>query len=77
MSIAIEAGRNYYELLPTLCDLPEDQGKTKVSEVCAEEIRSAEELWIKSIQNQCFPNEICHLVTARKLPEQHRTRQVH
>ena len=43
--------------------------KDKSLELCAEEVRSAEELWIKSIQYQSFPDEICHLVTARKLPE--------
>ena len=37
-------------------------------EVCAEEVRSAEELWNESIQYQSFPDEICHLVRARKLP---------
>ena len=31
-------------------------------ELCAEEVRSAEKLWIKSIQYQSFPDEICHLV---------------
>ena len=44
-------------------------------ELCAEEVRSAEELWIKSIQYQSFPDEICHLVTARKLPEPPLVRQ--
>ena len=43
--------------------------------LCAEEVRSAEELWIKSIQYQSFPDEICHLVTARKLPEPPLVRQ--
>ena len=38
-------------------------------ELCAEKVRSAEELWIKSIQYQSFSDDICHLVTARKLPE--------
>ena len=37
-------------------------------ELNAEEIRSAEELWIKSIQNQSFPEEVCHLMSTRKTP---------
>ena len=34
----------------------------------AEEIRSAEKLWIKSIQNQSFSKEVCHLISIRKSP---------
>ena len=37
-------------------------------ELNAEEIRAAEELWIKSIQNQSFPEEVCHLMSKRKTP---------
>ena len=50
--------------------------KDKGLELCAEEVRSAEELWIKSIQYQSFPDEICHLVEARKLPESLLVRQL-
>ena len=32
-------------------------------ELNAEEIRAAEELWIKSIQNQSFAEEVCHLMS--------------
>lgn len=35
-------------------------------ELNAEEIRSAEELWIKSIQNESFPEEVCHLILNRE-----------
>lgn len=37
-------------------------------ELNAEEIRSAEELWIKSIQNQSFSEKVCHLMSTRKSP---------
>ena len=37
-------------------------------ELKAEEIRSAEELWIKSIQFQSFPEEVCHMITSGKTP---------
>ena len=47
--------------------------KDKGLELCAEEVRSAEELWIKSIQSQSFPDELCHLMAARRLPEQGRS----
>ena len=32
-------------------------------ELNAEEIRAAEELWIKFIQNQSFAEEVCHLMS--------------
>ena len=37
-------------------------------ELNAEEIQAAEELWIKSIQNQSFPEEVCHLMSTGKTP---------
>ena len=43
--------------------------KDKSLELYAEEFRSVEEVWIKSIQYQSCLDEICHLVTARKLSE--------
>ncbi|XP_044171536.1 uncharacterized protein LOC122955864 [Acropora millepora] len=50
--------------------------KDKGLELCAEEVRSAEELWIKSIQSQSFPDELCHLMVARRLPEPPLVRQL-
>ena len=35
-------------------------------ELNAEEIRAAEELWIKSIQNQSFQEEVCQLMSKGK-----------
>ena len=37
----------------------------KGSELTAEELRYAEELWIKAIQYHTFPEEICHLSATR------------
>ena len=37
-------------------------------ELNAEEIRSAEELWSKSIQNELFPEKVCHMMSTRKTP---------
>lgn len=37
-------------------------------ELEAEEIRSAEGLWIKSIQCQSFAEEVCHMITSGKTP---------
>ena len=37
-------------------------------ELKAKEIRSAEELWIKSIQCQSFPEEVRHMITSGKTP---------
>ena len=45
--------------------------RTKVErslELDSEEVRYAEELWIKSIQYQSFPEEVCHMVTTGKTP---------
>ena len=46
-------------------------GKADAKRSCeleTEEIRSAEELWIKSIQCQSFPEEVCHLMTTKGTP---------